>query len=507
MVSCSCKLTAIPDGFTSSTILIDYLSKVFPKVKIRWRLHEGKEHGIIVEEVPTDINLLIVPDAGSNDFEQHKTLKEKGIDIIILDHHDCSIESENAIVVNSQLSPEYHNKQFSGVGIVFKFVQLLDEMLDQNLSDNYYDLVAIGNIADSQDMRSIETRYYVNKGLKNIKNKLLLALYKKQEYSTKGKINIGTTSFYINPLINACIRVGTMEEKEQMFNAFLETDEEIYYERKKTYEDIYTNTARMLTNIKARQGRMRDKSLRLITEKIHNKKLLDNKLLIINTTNLLDKNLTGLVANSLKDEYKRGAILVRYNDKENAMTGSIRGYDKSEIKDLKHFLQQTGKFDFVEGHANAAGVKISPENLIQANEIINEQLKDMEQDGAHEVDFILKSKKITKKFIDVLCKQQDLWGYKVEEPLIAIEAIEINSDEIYLNGKTSKTIKFNYKNIDYVKFFSSEEEWESLTSKGECLIINLVGRCSINEYNGKKSHQIIIEDLEVSDVKEKEFIF
>lgn len=506
-MSCLYRLTAIPDGFTSSAELISYLKRVFPEVKIRWRLHEGKEHGIIVETIPKDVNLVIVPDAGSNDYEQHKQLHDMGIDVIVLDHHDCLKESQHAIVVNSQLSPEYENKQLSGVGITYKFMKLLDELLGVKFADDYLDLVAIGNIADSQDMRSIETRYYVNKGLNNIKNKLLLAIFKKQEYSTKGKINITTTSFYVNPLINACIRVGTMEEKMQMMNAFLETDEKIYYKRNDVYEDIYSNTARILGNIKARQGRMRDKSLLLIEEKISNKNLLDNKLLIVNVTNLLDKNLTGLVANSLKDQYKRGTILVRYNEKEQVMTGSIRGYDKSAIKDLKTFLQQTGKFEFVEGHSNAAGLKISPNNLIEANKIINERLKDIENDGTHDVDFIIKTKKLTKKFIKEISEYQDLWGYKVEEPLVTIEDIEINTEDIYLNGKTSKTLKFTYKNIDYIKYFSNEEEWNQLVNMGECLVFNIVGRCGINEYQGKKTYQIIIEDYIVVEVREKELIF
>lgn len=507
MVSCLFKLTAIPDGYTSSTLLISYLKEVFPNVNLTWRLHEGKEHGVIVDTVPKTANLVIIPDAGSNQFEEHKQLKDMGIDVIVLDHHDCSKESEDAIVVNSQLSPRYDNKQFSGVGIVYKVLQALDDKLKLNFADEYLDLVAIGNIADSVDMRSLETRYYVLKGLSNIKNKLLLALFEKQSYSTKDVINITTTSFYINPLINACIRVGTMEEKEQMFRAFLESDETIYYKRNDTHEPIELNTARMLTNIKARQGRLRDKGIQLIQEKIQERNLLDNKLLIVNVTNLLEKNLTGLVANSLKDTYKRGTLLVRYNEEQQAMTGSIRGYDKGEIKDLKSFLQDIGKFDFVEGHANAAGLKIQTDKLVEANEIINERLKDIQNDIIHEVDFIFTPKQLTKKFITEIDKWTDLWGYKVEEPLIAIKNIEVNTGEIYLSGKTSKTIKFEHKGITYIKFFSNEAEYNSIIEQGERLVLDVVGRCSINDYQGKKTPQIVIEDINVVDVKEEEFVF
>lgn len=497
-----------PDGYTSFALLISYLKKAFPTVNIEWRLHEGKEHGIIIETVPDDVNLVIIPDAGSNDYEEHAVLKSKGIDVIVLDHHECNKESSDAIVVNSQLSPKYENKEFSGVGITYKFTKALDEKLELNYADNYLDLVAIGNIADSQDMRSLETRYYVNKGLKNISNKLLKALYEKQSYSTGGVINIKTTSFYINPLINACIRVGTMEEKTQMMNALLNSDETIYYKKKDIHEPIEVSTARMLGNIKARQGRMCDKAMIAIEERIEEKNLLDNKLLIINTTDILDKNLSGLVANTLKDKYKRGALILRYNDEKEAMTGSIRGYDKGSIKDLKSFLQDTEKFDFVEGHANAAGCQIALNNLIEANDICNELLKDTVIDvDSYDVDFIFTPKQLKSNFIKEVHKYQDVWGYKVDEPMIAIKDVEVNSSEIYLNGKTAKTLKFEHKGIEYIKKFSNEKTWNELKSMGERLLIDIVGYCTVNKYMGKSTPQIVIEDFEVTKTLKKEFIF
>lgn len=496
------------DGYTSAALLISYLKKVFPNIQIIWRLHDGKEHGIFIDTIPDDVQLVIIPDAGSNQIDEHRQLIEKGIDTIVLDHHECNKESEYAIVVNSQLSPEYENKQLSGVGIVYKFCKGLDEILNINLADDFLDLVAIGNIADTQDMRSLETRYYVNKGLNNINNKLLKALFEKQSYSTKGVVNINNVEYYIAPLINACIRVGTMEEKSQMMRSLLETDEKIYYKRKNIYEPIEVNTARMLVNIKQRQNRMRDKGVVLIKDKIKEKNLLQNKLLIVDVTDILDKNLIGLVANGLKDEYKRGTILVRYNKEKNTMTGSLRGYDKGSIKDLKTFLQSLNKFDLIEGHPNAAGLEISPEKLVEANEMINEILKnELINTTIHEVDFIIPSNQLKKQFITEINKYKYLWGHNVEEPLIAIKDIEINSNEIYLNGKNKNTIKFIHKDIEFIKFRSNEDEWSSIINKGERLVLDIVGKCATNEYGGKKTLQIIIEDLAVTNTKKKQFIF
>ena len=69
------------DGYTSAAALINYLNKLFPSFvqnNISYRIHDGKQHGIILDTIPKDVKLVIVPDAGSNDYEQHKILKENG---------------------------------------------------------------------------------------------------------------------------------------------------------------------------------------------------------------------------------------------------------------------------------------------------------------------------------------------------------------------------------------------------------------------------------------------
>jgi len=42
-----------------------------------------------LDSIPDDVKLVIAPDASSNDYEQHKALKEKGIDVLVIDHHEA----------------------------------------------------------------------------------------------------------------------------------------------------------------------------------------------------------------------------------------------------------------------------------------------------------------------------------------------------------------------------------------------------------------------------------
>jgi single-stranded-DNA-specific exonuclease len=368
------------------------------------------------------------------------------------------------------------------------------------------DLVAIGLIADMADTRNTETRYYITKGLSNIKNTFLQALIEKQSYSLKGDVTTVGVQFYIAPLINACVRSGNTEEKLQMFKSFLNSTELIYYKRNKEYEPIQVSTARLLGNIRNRQNKLRDEGTKEIEKRIQEKNLLENKVLIVNVTDILDKNLTGLVANKVAQQYKRPVLLLRL--REDVLGGSARGYDKGFIKDFKHYLTNTGNFIFCEGHSNAFGVEITPEKLIEVNNLINEELKDIEIDiDIYMVDFIIPSKQLKERLVKDLSKYKYIWGQNIEEPSIAIKDIEVNKDEIYLNGKTSKSIKFIHKGIEFIKFFSNEDEYNHLINKGERLVFDIVGKCDINEYQGKKTPQIKIVDYEVIKTKKKEYVF
>lgn len=80
----------------------------------------------------------------SNDYKEHKILKERGTDVLVLDHHDADGgESEDAIVVNNQLC-DYPNKSLCGAAVVYKFIQGIDAKYGNNLADNYLDLVSLG---------------------------------------------------------------------------------------------------------------------------------------------------------------------------------------------------------------------------------------------------------------------------------------------------------------------------------------------------------------------------
>ena len=97
------------DGILSSALLYSFLKKYLNVKDIVIYNHIGKQHGLVQNEqeniisqiVQSDISLLFCPDSASNDVEQVNLLKEYGVDVIILDHHEIEKINSNAIVTVS----------------------------------------------------------------------------------------------------------------------------------------------------------------------------------------------------------------------------------------------------------------------------------------------------------------------------------------------------------------------------------------------------------------------
>ena len=135
------------DGYTSAALLINYLNCLFPnfvKNNISYRMHTDKQHGIIPNSIPEDVKLVIAPDSSSNNFYEHEFLKTvKGIDILVIDHHEADKISKYGCIINNQLC-DYPTKSLSGVGMVYKFCSYIDQLLNVKYAENFLDLVALG---------------------------------------------------------------------------------------------------------------------------------------------------------------------------------------------------------------------------------------------------------------------------------------------------------------------------------------------------------------------------
>ena len=504
------------DGYTSASMVYRYIKQLGKDINVTYSLHTKKQHGISEDiEIPKDCELLIIPDAGSNDIEQCKELTEKGIDVIILDHHICDKQNDFAIVVNNQMC-DYPNKNFCGAGIVYKFLKAIDEELWEDYADKMLDIVALGNISDVMDMRECETRYYVDLGLSKIRSKLFKALIEKQSYSMNGVVNITSVQFYVTPILNSMIRVGSAEDKDLLFRAFVETDEVFKYKKRgeteESDEDIYTRAARLCYNAKNRQGKDVQKGVDAIDELIQEKEIYKDKVMFINVSDILGETLTGLVAIKIAEKYNRPCLLLRRQkvreDGSLYYGGSCRNFDNSPIESLKDFLDSTGTFEFVQGHDNAAGISIPRENVAKSIKLCNERLADIDFQKCFNVDFDINASDLSVGFIKAIDEMKDIFGQGIKEPLVHIKNIPIWSENFFVMGKNSNSWKvINDEGYAFVKFnvdvdkdevlriYNSNLDREEEYSLGN---IDVVGTVSINNYNNILTPQIIIKDYIVS---------
>lgn len=168
------------DGFTSASEIINFTYEKFPNAELTYRLQDGKEHGLIYDKIPKKAQLIIVPDAGTNQEDIVKQLSEEGKTVIILDHHEfeCRYNYNNVYVVNCQ-DNYCGNHCLSGAGVVYKFMQGYDEMYGGGDSyKKYQDLAALGILADAMDSRTLDNNAIIRNGLCNICNPMLKALIK-----------------------------------------------------------------------------------------------------------------------------------------------------------------------------------------------------------------------------------------------------------------------------------------------------------------------------------------
>lgn len=492
------------DGFTSFAILYQYLKRLNPEKEIEYFVHSAKQHGLedtyqVFQD--KEYSVVFLPDSSSNDGV---FAKEINAPICVIDHHEIDNEpSNNMIVINNQSSAKYKNKYLSGAGMVWQFCRAMDYYFGHEWAYDYTDLAAVGICGDAMSGLEIENQYIWSYGFSHINNFFLKTLIDKQNFSMKGIVNPTTVAFYISPLLNAVTRVGTTEEKLHMAEAFI-NGEKLIPSNKKGHKGelvaLAAEATRECVNAKSRQARILDNIEEKIDIKINKKDLLINKVLFVELDDDDDfpSTLNGLLATRLTNKYSRPAIVARAND-DGYIRGSARAIKTENMDSFKQYLEESEMFEYVLGHPLAFGCSISSYNLDKFFFYSNDSLKDVELgEKCYSVNFI---RDAMDNDIDNLIRDVGEYGYiwsnQNDEPTLYIDNIILSTNEIQIIGTNRDTVKFTKNGITYIKFKANELIDELSGMKD--IIMKIVGRCNINEWNGIKNPQIIIDDYEIID--------
>ena len=508
------------DGLTSGALYYLWHKHRYPHVGITFDCNEGKRHGLnydIIERIPKETTLLVIPDSSSSDVAFHEQLYSLGYDLLILDHHEFDTMQQTSAVIINCMDNYYPNTNLTGVGVVYKFLEQyeLDLRNDCEYLDSLLPLVTLGQLADLADVRDLETRGLCLSGLENFgkTNLLLQAMLEEQEYSMKGECNFTTISWYIAPLINAIFREGSLEDRLDLFKALCNFEEErVHIPLRKTkdnpdklpvHESLQKNIIRRAKSIKSHQDNEVKKEFKTIQDLVDD----TDKVIIVDVTEVISPGHSGLIANKLAHYYMRPVILV--NDKG----GSGRGYDKHPIDNFNEWISESGIIE-CSGHGNAFGITFTREQIPQLKEWCNSRLADMNTEPIWHVDFEFDISKLKESHIKRIGQFSSSWGgFGMDEPMFAITGIQIETGDIQRLGAKATMMKFtteiNGQEISFIRPFTGDDKYKeficennkrrgiSRESVGNKKIdVTIIGKFKINQFAGKEFAQIEIVEFD-----------
>ena len=415
------------DGVSSGTIMTRYLRNYTDRVSSY--INTGKAHGLIEQDLEqfNGVDILIVVDSLDKDTSQYEELHNRGIQIIVLDHHaiDHNVDYDKFVtLVSSQRN--YDNPSLSGAGVVWKFCKYLDEYFMNDYSDEYVDLAACGILADVCDVSESnkENRYIVNEGLKNLKNPAIKKIVGSYEFNSKAIL------FSVAPLINACCRIGRNNIAMQLF---LSDENKEVLALKKQLEECKEIQANELERILPSVYKDFDSQ---------NGEVLYT---FIDT----EYGIGGVIGNKCLEIYNKPMFILKsYKDK---YCGSMRSVGYGDFMALCNNTELA----VLHGHEQASGIEIEKDKFEEFISMVNQQLSNMEQTTSDEID------------VDCEINIEDITRTLVDK------VKEINK----ISGAGFKPITFKVVNIDEYGIGSFKQ--------GKHLVITPTDNIQLIEWNTK----------------------
>jgi len=343
------------DGVSSCSLVYLVLAKLVgskASYYIPDRITEG--YGLSKQSIDKaredNISLIITVDCGVTAIEEVKYANERGVDVIVCDHHESGDELPPAVAV---LDPKrkdcpYPFKELAGVGVAFKFMQGLFEQLGMNKSelDEYLDLVAIGSSADIVPLID-ENRILVRHGLDMINYNPRYGVKALLESTglDKRDITVGLIVFVIAPRINAVGRMGDAGRAVKLLVA------------------RSLQQGRVAAKELERENKLRrtvdENTFKEAVEIVESKLQPDDDSCIVLYKKDWHPGVIGIVASRIVEKYYRPAIMISVvNGIGKGSARSIQGFNIYEaIKSCDEYLEAFG------GHKYAAGLTIKEENI------------------------------------------------------------------------------------------------------------------------------------------------
>ncbi len=474
------------DGTTATSCLYIFLKKFGVDVDyyIPHRFKEG--YGINPDGIKyaeeTGCHLIVSVDCGITAIKEALVAKEKGIDLIICDHHTVGDEIPDALAVLDPKRPDctYPFDGLSGAGVGFKLIQgTISKLgLPKKIAYQFLDLVAISIASDIVPIVD-ENRILMKEGLTMIRKKPRVGIKALLDLIRMPREEINTTKivFSIGPRINAAGRMGDATTAVQLMIAENEAKGKAF--------------AHELESVNMRR---RDKDSKTMEEALS---MIDDGVDLSETSIMVlykedwHLGVIGIVASRLVDLYHRPAIML--SSVEGVIKGSgrsIRGFNiYNAMKKCEDLLEQFG------GHEFAAGLTIKEGKLTEfkrrMNQIAYLDLSENTFEPELQIDTELSLEDIDMKFWKLL-NQFEPFGPHNLRPIFVSKKVEaVGVPTIVGNGHLKMKVKQGDSGVfDAIGF--NMHEYLPFVRKETFDMAYVVEE---NHWNGRRTLQIRIKDI------------
>ena len=486
------------DGVTSVALLTDFFYPITKQIEFYIPLRNDEGYGLhrdAIEEIKEEYHadLLMTVDCGISSIDEVGYANELGLDVIITDHHLPGNEIPDCIVLNpKQPGCQYPFKELCGCGVAFKLIQALQQELSLSKSHlaQMLDLVAMATVCDVVPLID-ENRTFVKYGLERIRQKkrvglntLIRQLSLKQEGITARDLG-----FVIGPHFNAA---GRIDDARSGVRLLVTKDAN-------TAEEI----SHLLCRLNSQRRHIQDDGLLLCSELVEERHQLDPFLVVSDSG--LHEGVIGIIAGRLRDRYFRPVIILTSTSDPDVYTGSGRSVPGfhlyHELSTVAHLFEKYG------GHASACGLKIRKEHINELRDVMIQRVLTAQNEDPdllqQQIIYVseMKPGDIAEDLIQQLSFLEP-HGMGNPRPCFCMKGLRVNGDSrVRVMGHEKQHIKINQfvfdelpdnSSLEIIGFNLGVERMNILRSYNG---FDLLFVPQVNEFNGKRSIQMVIKDV------------
>ena len=499
------------DGIISVFILYTALKKCGANVdyEIPDRIKDGYGINENIVKVAYDegVDTIITCDNGISAIDQIQYAKDLGLTVIVTDHHDVPFIEEDgvrtflssqadAIINPKQIECEYKFKSICGAGVAFKLMEALYEEIGMDKEECYklIEFVAIATVCDVVDLID-ENRIFVKNGLEmlnNSKNIGINALKKACGLEDK-EITAYHLGFVIGPCLNASGRLDSAKKGLELL--LMEDDEEA------------KNLAQEIVDLNDARKNMTKEGVDRAINIIDSTDINNDKILVVYIPDI-HESLAGIVAGRVKEQYNKPTIILTKS--EEGVKGSARSIEEYNM--FEGLLACKELLDKFGGHPMAAGLSLQEDKVDELRIALNNKCELTDEDLTRKImiDSSLPLEYLNLHLIEEL-NVLEPFGKGNAKPVFGVRDAKIT--KAMLLGKDKNVLKLklltnNNITIDAMIFndlenFESKiiekygnEELDNLYNKSNNNIpMDFTFYPSINEWNGNKSIQIVVNGI------------